>query len=61
MGCAKRQLLGSRTPAVVALTADVVHGVEEDCYAAGMVAYLSKPVSLKKIQDMCCTRFGLEV
>ena len=43
--------MGDRTPDVVAVTADVVEGVEEDCLEAGMLSYLSKPVSMQKVHD----------
>jgi len=46
-----RQIMGDKTPMVVAVTADVVEGVMEDCLDAGMMSYLSKPVSMQKVHE----------
>ena len=41
----------ARTP-IVALTADVKKGIEEECAEAGMDDYLSKPFSQKKLAEL---------
>ena len=41
----------SRTP-IIALTADVQRGIQEECVSAGMDAYLSKPFNQQKLQEM---------
>ena len=38
-------------PSIVALTANLVKTVEEDCFSAGMNAVLSKPVSAEKLLE----------
>jgi PAS domain S-box-containing protein len=46
----QRETPERRTP-VVALTASTAPGDREKCYAAGMDAYLSKPVSLRALEE----------
>jgi diguanylate cyclase (GGDEF)-like protein len=41
----------SRTP-IVALTADVIKGIEDECTRAGMDAYFSKPFSKNKLAEL---------
>ena len=42
---------GARRVAVIALTANVQKGIREDCSAAGMDDYLSKPFSRSQLED----------
>ncbi|MET1255233.1 response regulator [Aliikangiella maris] len=42
----------SRNAPIIALTANVVCGIENDCRDAGMNDILNKPVQLKKMQQM---------
>ena len=41
----------ARTP-IVALTADIQKGIEEECAEAGMDGYLSKPFNLNKLAEL---------
>jgi len=43
---------GRPRAAVVALTADVQKGIQEQCREAGMDAYMSKPFSLDRLRDV---------
>jgi len=43
---------GQKPIPIVALTADVKKGIEKQCLAAGMDAYLSKPFSQKQLADV---------
>jgi diguanylate cyclase (GGDEF)-like protein len=43
---------GQKAVPIIALTADVKKGIEKQCLAAGMDAYLSKPFSQKQLADV---------
>ena len=44
-------MAASRTP-IVAVTANAMRGEEERCLAAGMDAYIAKPVSLTRLREI---------
>ncbi|MFM8681756.1 MAG: response regulator, partial [Alphaproteobacteria bacterium] len=46
---------GTRIP-IVAVTADVIHGTDRQCAAAGMDAVLTKPLRLAELRDMLHAR-----
>jgi len=45
-----REQAGTRIP-ILALTADALSGAEQDCLAAGMDGYLTKPLDRKRLAD----------
>jgi CheY-like chemotaxis protein len=49
----------SRQPKIVALTANAMQGDREQCAAAGMDDYISKPVRLEEMSDVIRRQFGL--
>lgn len=46
-----QELQGER-PAIIAVTADVMPGLDAECTKAGMSGYVTKPISKKKILDV---------
>jgi CheY-like chemotaxis protein len=48
--CAAARDTGMRPPPIVALTASVSEETQRACAAAGMVAHLSKPISLARLE-----------
>jgi signal transduction histidine kinase len=50
--CIRAKTAPARGPAIVALTASAVCGDREECFAAGMDDYLSKPVERKNLEAM---------
>jgi two-component system, sensor histidine kinase and response regulator len=51
---------GSRRTPIVALTAHAMKGADEECTAAGMDAYLTKPIERPKLQAMLARFLGEE-
>jgi len=46
----------SRRTLILALTADVLDGVEQSCLAAGMDGYLTKPISIGQLAEVLSSR-----
>jgi two-component system, sensor histidine kinase and response regulator len=53
----KEQVTGSRLP-IIAMTAHAMKGDEARCLAAGMDAYLSKPIQSEELFDMIERHLG---
>ncbi len=53
----RRRLPSSRQPRIIALTANALQGDREQCFAAGMDDYISKPVKLHEIVDAIRRQF----
>ena len=51
---AREARTGRRLP-IVALTANAMRGDDDQCFAAGMDAYLSKPLDPEKLRAMLAT------
>lgn len=54
-----RKLSSIRQPTIVAMTANALNGEKERCIQAGMNHYLTKPLSVKSLQE-CLTQYSLE-
>lgn len=52
-----REKLGDEAPAIVALTADVVKGMDEQVRVNGMAGYLTKPISSETLKT-CLAEHG---
>lgn len=48
----QRQKPANRTPAIVAMTANVMEGIRERCLEAGMDDYISKPVQMSRLKEI---------
>lgn len=46
-----RELLGDQCPPIVALTADVVRGNEEEVQEQGLDGFLTKPISVDRLRE----------
>jgi two-component system, OmpR family, response regulator len=53
----KERTRGGRTP-IMAITAYALHKDKEECLAAGMDAYISKPIDFKRCIEMIHTIIG---
>src|SRR5690606_32424472 len=49
-------LEGQKQPAIVALTARAMKGDREECLAAGMDDYITKPVEISKLREVVFRR-----
>ena len=52
-----REKLGSRGPVICAMTANAMLGDREECLAAGMDDYITKPVKIEAIQEAILRNF----
>lgn len=51
-------ITGAPATPIFALTADVVQGTREECWAAGMNGYLRKPITLAQLQSAVESQIG---
>jgi len=56
----EKQLIDPATP-IIALTADVIKGVQDECKTAGMNDYLSKPFKHEQLLDMLNKWLGVNI
>jgi two-component system sensor histidine kinase/response regulator len=56
----RRREAGQRRTLIVALTAHAMKGADEECSAAGMDAYLTKPIERPKLQALLARLLGEE-
>eukprot|EP01117_Protostelium_nocturnum_P008551 TRINITY_DN3070_c0_g2_i2.p1 TRINITY_DN3070_c0_g2~~TRINITY_DN3070_c0_g2_i2.p1 ORF type:complete len:655 (-),score=160.88 TRINITY_DN3070_c0_g2_i2:167-2131(-) len=48
----KKKKVSALKPSIVAITADVLHGIEDECRQCGMQGYLAKPVKKQQIAEV---------